>query len=156
MNRMLVWPLIILLAGCQGEPDQKPLPAAAPPAEATLAEQIAAVRAGTQTTILVEHTPLTDGDLALLQGLDGLTALCIDDPRSRITAEGIAALAELPKLDHLRIRGSGVDDRALAAVTGLERLKILNVPRGEFTGAGLARLSGASGPGAACASAART
>jgi len=140
----LVWSLVLvaLAAGCGAAPAEPSNAALAEPtpAEPSLAQQIAAVRAGSETWILVEHTPLTDRDLATLRGLDRLAALCIDHPDSRITAEGIAALEELPALAHLRIRGGGIGDEALAAIAQLEGLKILNLPRGEFTAGGLGRL----------------
>jgi hypothetical protein len=127
---------VALAAGCG--PD--PVVVSPPPVEASFAEQITAVRAGNQTTILVEQTPLADDDLAQLQELESLTALCIDHEKSRITAAGLARLVELPRLSHLRIRGR-VDDESLAAVAQLHTLTILNVPRGEFTAAGLAQLA---------------
>jgi hypothetical protein len=134
------WPgsclLVLLATGCEAVRD--PVPPL--PAERSLAQQIAAVRAGDEGTILVEQTPLVDEDLRHVTGLASLTALCIDHDGSRISAAGIGNLSELPRLTHLRIRGSGIDDEALATIAKLQRLTILNVPRGEFTADGLEHL----------------
>ena len=140
MQRAALYVWLALAAGC----DRSPPDAPPPPTELTFAEQIAAVQAGNEGTILVEQAPLTDDELRQLRGLDSLTALCIDHESSRITAAGIAHLAELPRLTHLRIRGSGIDDDALAAIAQLQRLTILNVPRGEFTGRGIDQLTALS------------
>lgn len=137
MNRSALFLLVLFAGGCGDAPIEQ---SAAVPSEPALAEQIAAVRAGSETWILVEKTPLTDRDLASLRGLDRLAALCIDHPDSRITAEGIAALRDLPVLEHLRIRGGGIGDKGLAAIARLQQLRILNLPRGEFTREGLPRL----------------
>jgi hypothetical protein len=126
--------LLLLVCGCQREP------VVAPPGEASLAEQIAAVRIGRETGIVVEQTPLSNEDLTSLDGLNNLTTLCVDHPESRITAAGIAKLRTLPKLEHLRIRSPGIGDEAIANLVELRRLKILNLPRAEFTNDGLARL----------------
>lgn len=134
-------PLLFLAIplGCHRQPEAS---AIAPPAaaEASFDAQIAAVRAGRENSILIEQTPLRDDDLVELDGLENLTTLCIDHPDSRITAVGIAKLKALPKLEHLRIRSPGIGDETLASIVKLKRLKILNLPRGEFTDSGLARL----------------
>jgi hypothetical protein len=131
--------LLSIAIGCDRQPEAN-APALPVAAEASFDAQIAAVREGRENTILVEQTPLTDDDLARLDGLDNLTTLCIDHPDSRVTPAGIAHLARLSKLEHLRIRGPGIGDEALESVRQLTRLKILNLPRGEFTDAGFARL----------------
>jgi hypothetical protein len=110
-------------------------------AEASLAMQIAAVRDGKSDQIQLEHTPLSDDDLQALADLDNLHTLLIDDPDSRITAAGLKHLAGLTNLEHLRLRGEGVDDAALAEIAGFTTLRVLNVPRGSFTDAGLGLLA---------------
>lgn len=135
MRRPTLSLLLAVAVGCDGPPAP-----VSPPTELSFAAQLAAVRAGEEGTILVEQTPLTDDDLLQLQGLNSLTALCIDHDGSRITAAGITHLSDLPRLSHLRIRGSGIDDDALGKIAQLKRLAILNVPRGQFTADGLAQL----------------
>jgi hypothetical protein len=138
---------VALSAGCSRptgtEPNQSPKAAssAAPADELPLAEQIAAVEAGRSTQIRVAEAPLADDDLTALAGLTGLTDLLIDHPDSRITARGIAHLAPLPELSHLRIRGSGVDDAGIGQIVKLKSLLVLNLPRGTFTDASLAQLA---------------
>ncbi len=131
--------LLSIALGCHHQPEASaPVPPAA--SESSFDAQIAAVRAGRENAILVEQSPLTDDDLARLDGLDNLTTLCIDHPDSCITTASIAHLAALPKLEHLRIRGHGIGDAAVESVLNLKRLKILNLPRADFTDSGLARL----------------
>jgi len=110
------------------------------PSEPTLAEQIAAVRAGQSDRIQIEHTVLTDDDLRQITELTQLRELLLDNAESRFTASGINYLSGLPKLEHLRIRGGGIDDKALIHLAGLESLKILNVPQGTFGDAALVEL----------------
>ena len=108
--------------------------------ELSLASQIAAVKAGQSDQIQVEHAPLCDDDLAALAGLEKLSALLLDHPQSQFSASGLEALAELPALTHLRIRGHGIDDDALAQIARLKPLQILNVPNATFTNAALVHL----------------
>lgn len=123
---------MVVLAGCGGPPP-RPLPAPEP----TLQEQVALVREGKLDQIQVEHTPLTDADLRQLAGLRDLKALLVDHPGSRVSQVGLEALADLPNLAHLRVRGEGIDDAALAVISRMKSLRILNLPRGQFTNAGL-------------------
>lgn len=118
-----------LLAGC--EQGQR---------ELSLAEQAAAVRAGASDRIQIEQTRLTDEHLAELAGLENLRELLLDHPESRFSAAGLKRLVGLPKLEHLRIRGRGIDDEALARLAELESLRILNVPQATFSDESLALL----------------
>lgn len=121
---------VLVLAGCQQEPQ-----------EPTLEQQAAAVRAGESDRILIETRAIGDDDLQQVTGLENLRELLLDNPRCRFTAVGLRQLIGLPKLEHLRIRGSGVDDEALAHLAGLESLVILNVPQATFGNASLAELN---------------
>jgi hypothetical protein len=122
--------LALLLAGCQPSAEREP----------TLAEQAAAVRDGTSDRIQAEQAAIADDDLKALPGLENLRELLLDNPHSRFTLAGIRQLSGLPKLEHLRIRGEGVDDEALGHLAELDTLKILNVPRGTFSDAALEHL----------------
>jgi len=105
--------------------------------EPSLAAQIAMV--GKTERIQVEKAALRDADLSALRGLTNLRTLQIDDEGSRITSAGIACLAELPNIEHLRIRG-GIDGPTLATICTLKSLRILNLPRGSFADADLQSL----------------
>ena len=106
-------------------------------AESTFAQQFAEAKAGKVDEILVSAAPVIDEQLAGIGEAPALRVLLIDHTDSRITAAGIRQLIGLPKLEHLRLRGSGIDDAAVGAIAKITSLKILNIPRGEFTDAGL-------------------
>jgi hypothetical protein len=111
-----------------------------PAAEMSLADQVALVRAGSSDEIKVATAPVTDSDLDLLTDLPGLHALLLDHADSRISASACQKLAAHPQLTHLRIRGRGIDDAALAQITRLRTLRILNIPQADLTDSGLAAL----------------
>jgi hypothetical protein len=117
-----------------------PVRDAAEPAESSWDDQIARVRSGQSDRIQIEQTPLTDDDLQRLAGLANLRELLVDHAQSTITAAGIKRLAELPRLEHLRLRGPGLDNAAVAAIAELKSLRIVNVPRARFGDEGLASL----------------
>ena len=135
-TRYLVLSTFLCLLGCDS-PDAIP---AANDSEASFAGQIAAVGAGKSDRIQVESAPLADADLAELANLPSLRELLVDHADSRMTNTGMKHLAKLPNLEHLRLRGPGIDDEALAEIAKIKSLQILNVPRGDFTDAGLERL----------------
>jgi hypothetical protein len=120
-----------VLAGCNAQPTLQ---------ESTLKEQAALVRSGQSDRILIEHTVLTDDDLQELASLPTLKELLLDSNHSRFTSAGIRRLAALRDLEHLRIRGAGIDDEALKQLARLEGLQILNLPQATFGDAALAEL----------------
>jgi hypothetical protein len=126
-------PLALLLAGATCRRNSS--------AELPLSVQAAEVRAGIREAIAVEATLLRDADLESLGALEGLTALLCDHPDSRFSAAGISTLGRLPNLKHLRIRGHGIDDAAVAELVNIQSLRILNLPHAEFTDAGAKQLS---------------
>ena len=145
---------VLLVALCCASLGCRPNPEPAQPAtstaavgsvavaeEAPLEDQITAVQRGETTRILVEREVLGDDDLVEIAKLAPLVDLLLDNDQSQFTLPGVAPLAELPQLQHLRIRGRGIDDAALAEIAKLKRLRILNLPRGSFTDAGLAHLA---------------
>src|SRR5262245_36553237 len=133
---VLVLSIAVVFVSCSARDQDRPMHA-----EISLARQIGAVRAGKSDEVQLEHTPLTDDDLQALAELENLRVLLIDDPRSQVTAAGLTHVAGLAKLEHLRLRGEGVDDAALAQIASLKGLRFLNVPRGSFTDAGLGLLA---------------
>jgi len=98
---------------------------------------MAAVERGESTRILVEKEVLDDQDLIDLDKLPQLTDLLLDNAASEFHASGVAALAELANLQHLRIRGRGINIECLRELATLKSLRILNVPQGDFSDAGL-------------------
>jgi hypothetical protein len=111
-----------------------------PPVELSFDDQLSAVKAGHAEEINVSATAIGENDLAALAEVTALRVLLLDHPQSRITVIGIRHLAGLPNLQHLRIRGTGADNDVLEIIAGIKSLQILNLPRGEFTDAGLERL----------------
>ena len=109
-------------------------------AEPSLAEQLAVVKTGQADEILVSAAPASDDQLAETAEATALRVLLIDHADSRITAAGVKHLIGLPNLEHLRLRGARIDDAALGEIAKIAGLKILNIPRGEFSNAGLEQL----------------
>lgn len=116
--------------GCQSASEGEP----------TLEHQLDLVRAGKSDLVQLERQTVSDDDLAKLASAASLRVLLIDNPDSRATAKGLKHIAGLQKLEHVRLRGSGVDDAALAEIAKIASLEILNLPQGEFSDEGLARL----------------
>jgi len=127
---------MLLLAGCGAMGSSKQ-----DSAEQSIVAQVAEVRAEKSEQIQIEKTPLRDDDLKDLAGLEKLHVLLLDSAESRFSAQGLKQLDGLTALEHLRIRGSGIDDAALAQLAELEGLRILNVPHGTFSDAGLQQLT---------------
>src|SRR5204863_9456816 len=96
------------------------------PPELPLHAQVAEVDAGTRETILVEKVALGDVDLDSLAFVTGLQNLLFDNPDSQFSAAGLASLRRLTNLKHLRLRGHGIDDAALAQIANIRSLRILN------------------------------
>jgi hypothetical protein len=110
--------------------------------EPSFAQQLAAVKAGQSDTIHVSSWRVSNSELAPIGQATALRTLIIDQPESWITADGLKHLTGLPNLEHLRLRGLGVDDNGLAQIAQLQSLRFLNLPRGSFSDAGLAHLAG--------------
>jgi len=111
------------------------------PGEPPLHVQVAEVDRGTRETIQVEATALGDADLESLAFVTGVQNLLLDSPNSQFSASGLANLSRLTNLRHLRIRGHGINDDAIAQIAKISSLRILNLPQGEFTDAGVAHLA---------------
>jgi hypothetical protein len=137
--------VLVLITGCDRQssapaPTASSVTASQQPADApepSLAEQMAAVERGETTRILVEREVQGDQDLIALGKLTKLTDLLLDNAACEFHARGMAALAELPNLQHLRIRGRGIDNQCLREIVNIKSLRILNLPQGSFDDAGL-------------------
>jgi hypothetical protein len=100
-------------------------------------DQIAAVRAGTTDRIQVTREPVGDDQLSLLDA-PGLRELILDS--GRVTDAGLAGIARLTDLEHLRIRGGEIGDEGLRHICQLRSLRFLNLPQARLTDAGLSEL----------------
>jgi hypothetical protein len=121
---------ILVVPGCQPEVS-----------EPSLAHQAAAVRAGQTDEIVVEQRPISDSDLSAIVNLTGVKTFILDHPDNRITDAGLAKMAGLSTLEHLRIRGGDIGDDGLRQLTSLKDLRIINLPHTHATDAGLATLA---------------
>jgi hypothetical protein len=110
-------------------------------AELPLHVQAAECDRGTRETIQVEAFALGDTDLESLAYVTGLQSLLFDNPANQFSADGLASLSRLTNLRHLRLRGHGINDAALAQIAKITSLRILNIPQAEVTDAGLAHLA---------------
>ncbi|MGI8982255.1 MAG: hypothetical protein ACR2FY_23740 [Pirellulaceae bacterium] len=132
--------LSLLLLGCA--PPAQPQ-ATVPPtiaAEPSLAEQLGAIRAGTIDMVHIEACSLGDTDLEIFVDVPGLKVLHLDHAKNTVTDDGLAKIARLDQVEHLRIRGGSIGDDGLKALATMPHLKTLNLPQGKFTDAGLAHL----------------
>lgn len=106
----------------------------------SLAEQLTAIRSGSTDLILLESAPLSDMELDVFASVPGLKILQLDHAENKISDAGMAEIAKLTQLEHLRIRGGSIGDDGLNALSTMPNLRILNLPQGKFTNAGLAQL----------------
>ena len=106
--------------------------------EESWSQQVAAVQAGTSYQIDVRAHEVSDADVTQLAGSTGLRQLRID--RSRLTDNGLLALADATQLKVLTIRGRPIGDQGLAHICSLGHLERLNLPHTRITDAGLLAL----------------
>ncbi|MBW8883691.1 MAG: hypothetical protein JF612_02710 [Planctomycetia bacterium] len=92
---------------------------------------------GDADTIHIQQQTVSNDDLTHTFHLRGLRVLLMDHEDSRLSAIDFSRLQNCQALEHLRYRGHGVDDDALAEIARLQSLRILNLPRAEFSDAGL-------------------
>ena len=110
--------------------------------EPDFATQLSAVRASQRDRIHIETQPIGDDQLQSLAGTEGLEVLLLDHPTNPISEPGFAAIASLPNLMHLRLRGVPVDEEAAAQLSKAAELQILNLPQAELSDAALTELRG--------------
>lgn len=140
MTMVAPWAVLLGGGGCGGAASRAVLPDG--PA---LAAQVAAVRAGTATTIHLTGVLIGAEAWESLRGLGGLRELILD--RGRADDAAATILATLPDLERLVLRESPVGDEGLAVLAGLPRLRDLNLPQSAATAQGVALL--AAGPAGA-------
>lgn len=135
--------LVLALAGCEKPVEVPPQQRAQPviAGELAFADQIAEVKSGKRDRIQVERNPIDDEQLQKLNDARQAEVLLLDHPDNKIGESGIALIATMPKLMHLRLRGVNIDDAAAARLAKVKSLQILNLPQSELTDSGLAELT---------------
>ncbi len=119
-----------------------PLRTAATDADAEWQIQFDAILAGKQDLLLLEDQPITPQQLGQLAELEGsLEQLLID--AGGVDADSLPAILVLKGLTHLRLRECPLADSSFEqlAASGLDRLRILNVPQSRITARGIASLA---------------
>jgi len=110
-------------------------------AEAPLAQQVATVRLGNSHQLRLDHTVVTDDDLAQLDGLED-QLLRINFSRTQISDAGLNRLAHLTKLEQLRIASPRITDAGMPLIGQLTNLRFLHLLDAPITDAGLDALHG--------------
>ena len=121
--------------GCTEEKPAKPPVVQLTPAADVIRETLLREDA---TTIHIDQLPVTDDDLSALHGNPVITNLLLDE--SEVTDDGIAIIASMPNLIHLRVR-SNLTDACIDHLLKLEKLQFLNLPYADFTDEGMQQLA---------------
>jgi hypothetical protein len=105
----------------------------------SLRSKIDDVVAGKTDSVEMISTPVTDQQLSQLDDAENLRVLVLD--AGEVTDQGIAQIAKVSKLVHLRIRNSTLTDASLDDLAKLKNLRVLNLPQAKFSKEGVARLA---------------
>ena len=111
-------------------------------ADAHWQTQFSAVLAGKQLTLQLADRPITPPQLGQLAQLaDSLEQLLID--AGGVDDDSLPAVLTLKRLTHLRLRECPLGDGSFEqlAASGLDQLRILNVPQSQITARGIASLA---------------
>lgn len=127
------WWSIVILASCLGA--AVPVPAA----EATFAEQAAAVRAGASSRIRVADRALTEEEWEEIAGLETLATVDLQEGVADDTKAIL--LSRLPRLERLVLRESPLGDDGFKHLAACHTLRDINLPQARCTLAGLAALA---------------
>ena len=128
--------LLLALSACSDETGPSPAP---PPTEASWSEQVAAVREGESTQIIVNHQTIDATEFSeLTDGCDGLLILEIES--ADLADADLAVLEHCPLLKRLKL-GAPVGDAGTEMIAAVPTLEIVNLPEAEFTDDGLASLA---------------
>ena len=108
--------------------------------EPTLKTLVANGRAGKTDTLLLERRKVDDSKIKVLsEDDDWIKTLQFD--AGVISDSGVAVIATLPSLRHLRLRHSPVTDAGLKRLSRCRSLQILNLPHCQATAQGIAELA---------------
>ena len=138
MKINLIFPTLLIaisVIGCSEKKPSEPPVVQLTPAADVIREALLREDA---TTIHIDQLPVTDDDLSALQGNLTITNLLLDE--SEVTDEGIAVIASMPNLIHLRVR-SNLTDACIDHILKLEKLQFLNLPYADFTDEGMQQLA---------------
>jgi len=130
--------LIVLAVGCDAEPHQ-PVDSVAATREPSWSEQLSEVQSGRRTEMRVIHSVVTIEDWETLSS-DCESLEVLDVESLQVRGDAFALLPRLPRLRQLRI-GSPIGDTGLSHMALIASLRVLNLPRGEFTDDGLRGLA---------------
>ncbi|QDU39365.1 hypothetical protein Mal4_37070 [Maioricimonas rarisocia] len=139
---LLLLPVLLAMQGCGAPaPDPAPMSTLDSTHEATWTDQIAAVREGASREVVVTETPVAEEELEMLgKGCESLEVLDIGTLKSPSVADDLTVLQALPHLRRVRF-GFEVDDAMLETLAATESLRAINLPKGTFSDAGLAKLA---------------
>ena len=113
------------------------------PPELTVAErfdeQFTELQKSGETVARLDAFTIDDSMLRQLASLDRL--MTIQVKASDVSLETIAAIAKMPKLEQLHVRGAAINDDMLAALTSSPSIWLLNFPNAEVSPAGIESLA---------------
>lgn len=127
----------LMIAGCRRvDPPSSTVVPSAPPFE----DQLARGRRGEGTRINVAKQVVTDAMLSALTPEDTWLKWVYLDA-GMVSDEGIASIAQLSSLTHLRLRNSPISDLGIEHLLNCPSLQVLNLPQCDVTAEGIARLA---------------
>ncbi len=138
-HRFLAGPglLILLLASCTKTSSIEE-PQSVQSAPVSWAQQLARVRSGDSTEIHDPSGTITSAQWAQL-GVGCERVTVVDVQGFADARPDLSVLTHLPELRQLRL-GANADDTTLAELATLRSLRVLNLPEGTFSDAGLSHL----------------
>lgn len=129
-------------ASIKNQPAESSISTDNPPADSNWQSQFAAVLSGADDTLLIADQAITAEQLRQLAQLDGpLEQLLID--AGGVDDDSLSDVLTVKSLVHLRLRECRVGDRGFEQLrtSGLDALRILNVPQAQVTSHGIASLA---------------
>ena len=130
--------ILLTLSACRSETETPS--EAAPVTQASWAEQIAAVRDGSSTGIIVSQETIDAAQFEqLADDCDALTVLEVES--IDFSDDALSVLASCPQLTRLKL-DMPVNDAGTEGIAAATNLEVLNLPAGQFTNDGLSALAG--------------
>jgi Leucine-rich repeat (LRR) protein len=91
--------------------------------------------------LIIRNDKVTDDDLAAIRDVTGISDIAVVNA-SRLTAAGMARIAECKSLVKLSLSGRGITDQNVAPLVGCAGVEAINIREHALTDAGLAFLAG--------------